>query len=146
MVALDADTGELKAHHQYHHNGSWDWDEVSAPLLIDVERGGRTIKGLVHPARNGYLWLLERALDSINFVDAEPFVYQNVFTDIDPQTGRPTYDEERKPGTGPRPSARRSGAGRTGRLRRTVPTRAISTSRRTSTCAPSSRVSIGVRL
>ena len=100
VVALDADTGELKAHHQYHHNGSWDWDEVSAPLLIDVERGGRTIKGLVHPARNGYLWLLERALDSINFVDAEPFVYQNVFTDIDPQTGRPTYDAERKPGTG----------------------------------------------
>jgi alcohol dehydrogenase (cytochrome c) len=100
VVALDADTGELKAHHQYHHNGSWDWDEVSAPLLIDVERGGRTIKGLVHPARNGYLWLLERALDSISFVDAEPFVYQNVFTDIDPQTGRPTYDAERKPGTG----------------------------------------------
>lgn len=100
VVALDADTGELKGYHQYHHNGSWDWDEVSAPLLIDVERGGRTIKGLVHPARNGYLWLLERALDSIDFVDAEPFVYQNVFTDIDPQTGRPTYDAERKPGTG----------------------------------------------
>jgi len=100
VVALDADTGELKAHHQYHHNGSWDWDEVSAPLLIDVERGGRTIKGLVHPARNGYLWLLERALDSIDFVDAKPFVYQNVFTDIDQQTGRPTYDMERKPGTG----------------------------------------------
>ena len=100
VVALDADTGELKAHHQYHHNGSWDWDEVSAPLLIDVERGGRTIKSLVHAARNGYIWLLERASDAINFVDASPFVYQNVFTDIDPQTGRPTYDPERKPGTG----------------------------------------------
>ena len=100
VVALDADTGELKAHHQYHHNGSWDWDEVSAPLLIDVERGGRTIKSLVHAARNGYIWLLERASDAINFVDASPFVYQNVFTDIDRQTGRPTYDSERKPGTG----------------------------------------------
>ena len=100
VVALDADTGELKAHHQYHWNGSWDWDEVSAPLLIDVERGGRTIKSLVHPARNGYLWLLERAADSIDFVDAQPFVYQNVFTSIDPVTGRPAYDPERKPGTG----------------------------------------------
>ena len=99
VVALDADTGELKAYHQYHHNGSWDWDEVSAPLLIDVSRGGRTIKSLVHPARNGYLWLLEREPDAINFVDANPYVDQNVFASIDPVTGRPEYNQERKPGT-----------------------------------------------
>ncbi len=99
VVAFDADTGELKAYHQYHHNGSWDWDEVSAPLLIDVSRGGRTIKSLVHPARNGYLWLLEREADAINFVDANPYVDQNVFASIDPVTGRPEYNQERKPGT-----------------------------------------------
>ncbi len=99
VVAFDADTGELKGYHQYHHNGSWDWDEVSAPLLIDVPRAGRTIKSLVHPARNGYLWLLEREANAINFVDAQPYVDQNVFTSIDPVTGRPEYDPERKPGT-----------------------------------------------
>ncbi len=99
VVAFDADTGELKGYHQYHHNGSWDWDEVSAPLLIDVPRDGRTIKSLVHPARNGYLWMLERTADAINFVDAQPYVDQNVFTSIDPVTGRPEYDQERKPGT-----------------------------------------------
>ncbi len=99
VVAFDADTGDLKAYHQYHHNGSWDWDEVSAPLLIDVPRAGRTVKALVHPARNGYLWLLEREANAINFVDAQPYVDQNVFRSIDPQTGRPEYDEERKPGT-----------------------------------------------
>ena len=49
VIALAIDTGELVAYHQYHWNGSWDWDEVSTPLLIDVERDGRTIKGLVHP-------------------------------------------------------------------------------------------------
>ena len=100
VVALEADTGELKAYHQYHWNGSWDWDEVSAPLLIDVMRDGRSIKSLVHPARNGYLWLLEREAEAINFIDAQPFVYQNVFTSIDENTGRPSYDNERKPGTG----------------------------------------------
>ena len=99
VVAFDVDTGELKGHHQYHWNGSWDWDEVSAPLLIDVPRDGRTIKGLVHPARNGYLWLLERTAEGINFIDAEPYVDQNVFTSLDPVTGRPEYDPERKPGT-----------------------------------------------
>ena len=74
VIALDADTGALTAHHQYHWNGSWDWDEVAAPLLIDVERGGRTIKSLVHPGRNGYLWLLERSATDISFVDGAPFV------------------------------------------------------------------------
>ena len=99
VVAFDADTGELKGYHQYHWNGSWDWDEVSAPLLIDVPRDGRTIPTLVHPARNGYLWMLERGPDAITFVDAQPYVDQNVFTAIDPVTGRPEYDPERKPGT-----------------------------------------------
>ena len=54
-----------------------------------MQRDGRTIKSLVHPARNGYLWLLERTADAIKFVDAKPFVKQNAFTSIDPKTGRP---------------------------------------------------------
>ena len=102
VIALDADSGELKAHHQYHWNGSWDWDEVSAPLLIDVKKGDRTFKGLVHPARNGYLWTLERGADRINFVEARPFVRQNVFKSVDPETGRPEYDTTKIPGIGRR--------------------------------------------
>ncbi|MGD8324687.1 MAG: PQQ-dependent dehydrogenase, methanol/ethanol family [Gammaproteobacteria bacterium] len=100
VIALDVDTGELKGYHQYHWNGSWDWDEVSAPLLIDVQRDGRRIPGLVHAGRNGYLWLLERRPDSIRYIDARPYVYQNVFTHLDPVTGRPAYDMARKPGIG----------------------------------------------
>lgn len=100
VIALDVDTGELAGYHQYHWNGSWDWDEVAAPLLIDVDRDGRTLHGLVHPGRDGYLWLLERHADSIAFVDARPYVAQNVFTGLDPVTGRPAYDADRKPGIG----------------------------------------------
>ncbi|NMF87778.1 methanol/ethanol family PQQ-dependent dehydrogenase [Aromatoleum petrolei] len=99
-IALDVDTGKLKGYHQYHWNDGWDWDEVSAPLLIDVERNGKKIKSLVHAGRNGYLWLLERTNSKINFVDAWPYVTQNVFKSIDPKTGRPTYDPARTPGTG----------------------------------------------
>jgi len=98
VIALDPDTGELRGYHQYHWNGSWDWDEVSAPLLIDIDRDGRRIPALVHPGRNGYLWLLERRPDRIDFVDAEPYVNQNVFTSLDQETGRPQYDMQRKPG------------------------------------------------
>ena len=100
VVAMDIDTGEIRAHHQYHWNGSWDWDEVSTPILMPVERNGRLIDALVHPGRNGYLWTLEREADAINFIDAEPYVYQDAFLSIDPVTGRPTYDPAHKPTTG----------------------------------------------
>jgi alcohol dehydrogenase (cytochrome c) len=100
VIALDIDTGALVAHHQYHWNDSWDWDEVSAPLLIDLRRGGETIRSLVHPARDGYLWLLAREASRIGFVAAWPFVHQDVFTSVDGATGRPSYDPKKKPGIG----------------------------------------------
>ena len=96
VIALDVETGKIRGHHQYHWNDNWDWDEVSTPLLFDVKRNGRTFPALVHPGRNGYLWLLERKQDSVGFVDAKPFVKQEVFTAIDPKTGRPTYDMSKR--------------------------------------------------
>ncbi len=100
VIALDINTGEIKGHHQYHWNDAWDWDEVSAPLLIDFERGGQKTKGLIHAGRNGYLWSLERTAEGpINFVAADKYVIQNAFESIDPETGRPSYVEARTPGT-----------------------------------------------
>ena len=99
-VALDAATGQIKGHHQYQPNESWDWDEVSPPILVDFRRNGRTIKGLINVARNGYLWFLERTDGRINFIEGTPYVAQNVFRSLDPKTGRPDVDPARKPGTG----------------------------------------------
>ena len=69
-VAIDVATGQIKGYHQYHPNDSWDWDEVSPPMLVDYRRQNRTVKGLINPARNGYLWFLERTDGPIKFVDA----------------------------------------------------------------------------
>ena len=102
VVAINVETGVIESHHQYHWNDAWDWDEVSAPLLIDLERNGKTIKSLVHAGRNGYLWTLARHTDAISFVSAEPYVRQNVFSGIDPKTGRPSYHQDKIPGTGKR--------------------------------------------
>ena len=99
-VAIDVTTGKIRGHHQYDPNESWDWDEVSPPILVDYQRNGRTVKGLIDVARDGYLWFLERTDGPIKFVDATPYVKQNVFRSIDPKTGRPDVDPARKPGTG----------------------------------------------
>lgn len=100
VVALDIHSGDIKGHHQYHWNDAWDWDEVSAPLLIDFERGGKKTKGLIHAGRNGYLWSLERTKEGpINFVAADKYVIQNAFESIDPETGRPSYADAMTPGT-----------------------------------------------
>ena len=101
-IAIDVATGQIKGHFQYSPNESWDWDEVSPPILVDYRRNGRTIKGLIDVARNGYLWFLERTDGPIRFVDGKPYVIQNVFRGLDPKTGRPDVDPDRKPGTGKR--------------------------------------------
>jgi alcohol dehydrogenase (cytochrome c) len=98
-VALDVATGQIKGHMQYSPNESWDWDEVSPPILVDYQRNGRTIKGLINVARNGYLYFLERTAGKVNFVEGAPYVRQNVFRSLDPKTGRPDIDPDKKPGT-----------------------------------------------
>lgn len=101
VVALNVDNGDIKGHHQYHHNDAWDWDEVSAPVLVNTEVKGRKVNGAIHAGRNGYLWMLDRqSSGKIDFVNAVPYVHNDVFTSIDSKTGRPSYSAERTPGMG----------------------------------------------
>ena len=37
VMALDAANGQIKGHFQYHQNDSWDWDEVSPPIIVDYQ-------------------------------------------------------------------------------------------------------------
>ena len=103
-IALDVATGAIKGHFQYHPNDSWDWDEVSPPILVDFQRNGRTFNGLIDVARDGYLWFLDRGDSTtggrIKFIEGKPYVFQNVFRGIDPETGRVDVDPAHKPGTG----------------------------------------------
>jgi alcohol dehydrogenase (cytochrome c) len=102
-LAIDVATGKIKGYFQYTPNESWDWDEPSPPILVDYQRNGRTVKGLIDVARDGYLWFLDRGNGgAIKFVEGKPFVYQNVFRSLDPVTGRPDVDPAHKPGTNKR--------------------------------------------
>jgi alcohol dehydrogenase (cytochrome c) len=101
VIGLDPDTGKIKSYFQYHPNDSWDWDEVESPMLVDLQRDGRTIKSLIHPGRDAIFWVLERGPDKISYVNGFTYVSTDVWKSIDAQ-GRPTPDPAHKPVLGKR--------------------------------------------
>lgn len=102
-IGLNPETGEIATHFQYHWNDTWDWDEVVPPTLIDLQgENGDMQKLAVRFARNGYIYKLDRAGGKLSFIEGKPYVYQNAFTGLDPETGRPEYNQENLPELGKR--------------------------------------------
>lgn len=97
VIALDIETGEIRAHYQYVPNDSWDYDEISDQTLVEVERDGETVRGLIHAGRNGYFYLLDRT--NLDFIYGVPYIEGGPMTITGfEEDGRPIIPEERKPG------------------------------------------------
>jgi len=60
VVALDAETGEVRWHFQTIHHDVWDLDVGSQPTLIDLVIDGETIPALIQPTKQGQVFLLDR--------------------------------------------------------------------------------------
>src|SRR5450631_2929697 len=60
LVAADANTGKYLWHFQVVHHDIWDADMTSAPALIDVKQGGKTIPAVVAMDKVGMVFLLDR--------------------------------------------------------------------------------------
>ena len=60
LVAVDLKTGERRWHYQLVHHGTWDFDIPCAPMLIDITIGGRTIKAVAQPTKQGLLYTFNR--------------------------------------------------------------------------------------
>ena len=60
LVAVDLKTGQRKWHFQYVHHGIWNFDNSSSPILMDINVGGRAIKAVASPSKQGYLYVLDR--------------------------------------------------------------------------------------
>ncbi len=72
VVALDADTGELKWYFQFTPHDTHDWDANEQLVLIDKEFKGRMRKLMLHADRNGFYYVLDRATGE--FLLGTPFV------------------------------------------------------------------------
>jgi alcohol dehydrogenase (cytochrome c) len=137
-LALDVATGKIKGHFQYTPNESFDWDEVSPPLVVDYRRNGQMVKGLIDVARNGYIYFLDRGDGgAIKFVDGSRTCCRRCSR---ASTRRPAVrisipSTSRAPAMRTCRSARRSPAAGTGLRSRSIRRRACSTFRRTTTCA-----------
>jgi alcohol dehydrogenase (cytochrome c) len=97
VVALDADTGELKWHYQFTPHDEMDYDATQVPVLADVEFEGRVRKAMLWANRNGLMYLLDRTTGE--FLAGKPFVRVNWMDGFD-SNGRPQRIPGRVPGEG----------------------------------------------
>ena len=86
VVALDADTGELKWHFQFTPNDGYDYDAVQVPLLVDTDWNGEARNLMLWANRNGYFYVLDRITGE--FLSGTPFVKVNWSSGLD-DNGRP---------------------------------------------------------
>jgi alcohol dehydrogenase (cytochrome c) len=94
VVALDADTGQLKWHYQFTPNDEFDWDAVQVPVLADLEWKGTPRKVMLWANRNGFFYVLDRVTGQ--FLLGKNFVRQNWNLGFDDR-GRPIRAERAKP-------------------------------------------------
>jgi quinohemoprotein ethanol dehydrogenase len=87
IVAVRPDTGEYVWHYQETPGDSWDYDATSPMLTADLVIDGKKTHALVHPSKNGFLYVLDAA--SGRLISADPFTEVNWATGVDLKTGRP---------------------------------------------------------
>ena len=61
LLALDAATGQRLWHFQGVHHDIWDRDFPSPPLLVNVQRDGKSIAAVAQPSKQGFVYLFDRA-------------------------------------------------------------------------------------
>jgi alcohol dehydrogenase (cytochrome c) len=100
VLALDPATGKMKWWFQFTPHDVWDFDGNTQIFLVDTTVGGKPVKAIVQPNRNGYFYVLDR--NSGRFLRATQYIEQlNWAKGIDAK-GRPIVDPKAMPQDNPR--------------------------------------------
>ncbi|MXY16481.1 MAG: PQQ-dependent dehydrogenase, methanol/ethanol family [Acidobacteria bacterium] len=94
VIAIDADSGEIKWHFQFTPHDVHDWDACQVPVLVDMEVGGRTQKLMLFANRNGFFYVLDR--ETGRFVQGWEFAVQTWAQGLD-DSGRPIRVPDMEP-------------------------------------------------
>ena len=98
IFARRPDTGEAIWYYQYSPHDVHDYDGVNESVLVDLPLGGTTRKVLLHPDRNGYLYVIDRASGEV--LSADPYVYITSTLGVDLGTGALRYNPQKQPKAG----------------------------------------------
>jgi PQQ-dependent dehydrogenase (methanol/ethanol family) len=86
IFARDPDTGRAKWAYQINPHDLFDHDEINENVLVDLEISGTTRKVLIHPGRNGYMYVMDRATGEV--ISADAYDHVNSYKGVDLKTGR----------------------------------------------------------
>ena len=98
IFARKPDTGEAIWYYQYSPHDVHDYDGVNESVLVDLPLGGATRKVLLHPDRNGYVYVIDRATGEV--LSADNYVYITSSYGVDLGTGALRYNEQKQPKAG----------------------------------------------
>ncbi|MEN9704175.1 MAG: hypothetical protein RLZZ393_54 [Pseudomonadota bacterium] len=86
VVALDADTGQLRWHYQFTPHDELDYDSTQVPVLADIPWQGVPRKVILWANRNGLMYVLDRVTGELLL--GKPYVEVNWMDGFDAK-GRP---------------------------------------------------------
>lgn len=95
IFARNPDTGQAHWFYQFSPHDLYDYDGVNENLLIEIPDQGAQRKVVVHPDRNGYIYVLDRGTGEV--LNATPFVRVTSSHRVDLKTGRLIYNDEKHP-------------------------------------------------
>lgn len=98
IFARRPDDGRAIWAYQWTPHDEHDYDGINESLVLDLPWNGAVRKVLVHPERNGYVYVLDRATGEVLAADA--FAPVTGSTGVDLVTGRLQVVPEKKTGTG----------------------------------------------
>jgi alcohol dehydrogenase (cytochrome c) len=88
VLAINPNDGKIKWGYQYTPHDPYDYDEISEHPIINAKINGEDRKLVVHAARNGFFYTLDRTNGS--FIAGKQYVDELNWTPgLDPKTGRP---------------------------------------------------------
>lgn len=96
--ARNPDTGDAKWFYQYSPHDLYDHDGVNEHVLAELPINGAPRKVLIHPERNGYVYVLDRATGEV--LSADPFVRITASKGVDLASGKLIPNPDKKPKLG----------------------------------------------
>jgi PQQ-dependent dehydrogenase (methanol/ethanol family) len=98
IIARDPDDGQAVWAYQVTPHDLFDHDGVNENVLLDLKIGGAMRKVLLHPDRDGYMYVIDRGTGQV--ISADTFAHVTAYRGVDLKTGRMTPNHEKDPRTG----------------------------------------------